>query len=184
MKIATAPPNIVILGIGNILLTDEGFGIRVIQALEMEYEFSENVSVVDGGVRGIHLLGLISEADHLIVVDAVCGSSKPGTLHRIDGEEIPERICRKNSLHQLDFLEAMTCCHHGMEHIPETVILGVEPQSLAAYRDELTPLIQSRVPEMVQRVLDEVRRLGAYCRPKKGGVSDVPCKSLQSKPPG
>ncbi|WP_373498322.1 HyaD/HybD family hydrogenase maturation endopeptidase [Desulfococcus sp.] len=168
MKIATALPNIVILGIGNILLTDEGFGIRVIQALEMDYDFSENVSVVDGGVRGIHLLGLISEADHLVVVDAVCGNSKPGTLHRIEGEEIPERIRRKNSLHQLDFLEAMTYCHHGLDRMPGTVILGVEPQSIAAYRDELTPLIQARVMEMVQRVLDEVLRLGGHYRPKRG----------------
>ena len=133
-----------------------------------------------GECGGIHLLGLISEADHLVVIDAVCGNSVPGTLHRIEGEEIPERIRRKNSLHQLDFLEAMTCCHHGMNRIPETVILGVEPQSLAAYSDELTPLIQARVPEMVQRVLDEVLRLGGYYRPKRGVVSDAPCKSFSA----
>lgn len=149
-----------VLGIGNILLTDEGFGIRVIQALEKAYVFSENVSIVDGGVLGIHLVGLISETDHLIVVDAVRNGGEPGTFHRIEGAGIPERIRRKNSLHQLDFLEAMTYCRHGMGRMPDTVILGVEPQSIAAYCDEMTPLIHAKVDEMVRWVLDEVSRLG------------------------
>lgn len=162
----TTSPNIIILGIGNILLTDEGFGVRVIQAIEERYAFSENVSLLDGGVLGIHLPMLISEADYLIVVDAVRNNSAPGTFHRIEGEGVPERIRQKNSLHQLDFLEALTYCRHGMDRMPETVILGVEPQSISAYCDEMTPLVRSKVNDMIQLVLDEVSRLGGNYRPK------------------
>lgn len=174
----TTPANIIIIGIGNILLTDEGFGIRVVQAIEKQYTFSENVSIVDGGVLGIHLVGLISEADYLIVVDAVRNNSAPGTVHRIEDESVPERIRQKNSLHQIDFLEALTYCRHGMEHMPETVILGVEPQSIAAYCDRLTPLIQSRVEDMIRRVLEEVTRLGGSYQDKGEPEENVPCNSL------
>ena len=127
-----------ILGIGNILFSDEGFGIRVIERLTDLYEFSENISVVDGGVLGMNLLGIISEADHLIVVDAVRNGDKPGTLVRLEGDEIPARIRAKNSLHQVDFLEALTMCQ-VFDKVPQTVILGVEPQDIETLSDELTP---------------------------------------------
>ena len=105
-----ARPNITVLGIGNILLTDEGFGVRVIEKLYEQYEFPENVSILDGGVLGINLLGFIAQAQHLIVVDAVKNKQPPGTLYRLEKHELPERILLKNSLHQTDFLETLTLC--------------------------------------------------------------------------
>ncbi len=107
---STDHPQITILGIGNILLTDEGFGVRVIEKLFDEYEFPDNVAVVEGGVLGIHLLGTLSKTEHLIVVDAVKNRQPPGTLYRLEKEELPERILMKNSLHQTDFLETLTLC--------------------------------------------------------------------------
>ncbi|MCU0585680.1 MAG: hydrogenase maturation protease, partial [Desulfobacterales bacterium] len=97
-------PEIMILGIGSILFSDDGFGIHVAQRLEKEYEFADNVLVVDGGVLGINLLGVISKPKHLIVVDTMRNHGKPGDLYRLEGSEIPERIRAKNSLHQVDFL--------------------------------------------------------------------------------
>lgn len=163
------PSRITILGIGNILFSDEGFGVRVIEKLMDFYEFPENISVVDGGVLGMNLLGIISEADHLIVVDAVRNGSQPGTLVRLEGDEIPARIRAKNSLHQVDFLEALTMCQ-VFDKVPQTVILGVEPQDIETLRDVLTLSIQEKVAPMVEMVIAEIARLGASYRKKNNGL--------------
>ena len=153
-------PQITVLGIGNILLTDEGFGVRVIEKLFDDYLFPDNVAIVEGGVLGIHLLGTLSRADHLIVVDAVKNKQPPGTLYRLEKEELPERILMKNSLHQTDFLETLTLCQM-IEQAPETiVVLGAEPEDIVTHGVELTPVVAARVDEMVDRVLQELDGLG------------------------
>ncbi|MDM8515351.1 HyaD/HybD family hydrogenase maturation endopeptidase [Desulfobacterales bacterium HSG16] len=166
-------PHIMILGVGCLLLTDEGFGIHVINRLNREYNFSENVSVVDGGVLGMNLMGTISEADRLIVVDVIRNGGEPGTLYRIDHEDIPERIRAKNSLHQIDFLEALTLCQ-ALDHVPETVILGVEPKDMTNYGIQPTPLISSKIEQMLKMVIEETEKLGATCE-KKEIEDHVPC---------
>ncbi len=158
-------PEIMILGVGCILYSDEGFGVRVIEAIEERYEFPDNVLVVDGGVLGINLLGVISKPDHLIVVDAIRNKGKPGDLYRLDGDAIPERIRAKNSLHQVDFLEALTLCQ-ALDKVPETVILGIEPEDIETLSTELTPTAQSKVDAIIEKVLAEVKRLGGSYREK------------------
>jgi hydrogenase maturation protease len=153
------PKNITVLGVGNILFADEGVGIHVIERLQERYDFPENVSIIDGGTLGLRLLGVISEADYLIVVDAVKNKKKPGSLHRLEGEEVPKRILAKNSLHQVDFLETLASCQ-VLDKVPETVILGVEPQDIETPSIELTPTIQAKVDALIQMVLKELDRLG------------------------
>lgn len=154
-----------ILGIGCILYSDEGFGVRVVEAIQERYRFSENVAVVDGGVLGLNLLGVISTPDHLIVVDVVRNGGNPGDLYRLTGDEIPERIRAKNSLHQVDFLEALTLCQ-ALDKVPETVILGVEPEDIETLGIELTPATRTKVDPVIEKVLSEVKRLGGSFREK------------------
>ena len=151
--------HVMILGVGNILLSDEGFGIRVVEALQQRYDFPDNVSVIDGGVLGINLLGVISEADQLVVVDVIRNKGNPGDLYRIDGKDIPERIRAKNSLHQIDFLESLTLCQ-ALDKVPETVIVGVEPRDIETLSVDLTPTTADRIDDMIQMVLSEMDRLG------------------------
>jgi hydrogenase maturation protease len=158
-------PEIMILGVGCILFSDEGFGVRVIETIQDRYEFPDNVMVVDGGVLGINLLGVISKPNHLIVVDAIRNKGKPGDLHRLEGDAIPERIRAKNSLHQVDFLEALTLCQ-ALDKVPETVILGIEPEDIETLSTELTPTTQSKVDAIIEKVLGEVKRLGGSYREK------------------
>ena len=171
--------DIMVLGIGCILYSDEGFGVRVVEKMEKLYEFPENVLLVDGGVLGINLLGVISKPNHLIVVDAIRNKGKPGDLYRLEGDAIPERIRAKNSLHQVDFLEALTLCQ-ALDHVPETVIVGVEPLDIDTQSLELTPPIQDKVDAVIDMVLSELKRLGvAY---KKGNADNVSCNPLQNNP--
>ena len=166
--------HVMILGVGCILFSDEGFGVRVIEKLLARYEFPDHVSVVDGGVLGVNLLGVISQADHLIVVDAIRNKGNPGDTYRLYGKQIPERIRAKNSLHQVDFLEALTLCQ-ALDKVPDTVIVGVEPEDIETLSIELTPVIQSKVDPMIQMVLTELDRLEVpYYKRKRSHVSRNP----------
>ena len=148
-----------VLGIGCTLYSDEGFGVRVVEKMQREYEFPDDVLLVDGGVLGINLLGVISKPVHLIVVDAIRNKGKPGDLYRLAGDAIPERIRAKNSLHQVDFLEALTLCQ-ALDHVPQTVIVGVEPEDIDTMCVDLTPVTQSKVDDVIAMVLAELDRLG------------------------
>ncbi len=150
--------HIMILGVGCILFADEGFGVRVIEKLEERYTFPDNVSVVDGGVLGVNLLGVISQADQLIVVDAIRNLGDPGDLYRLTGDQIPQRIRAKNSIHQVDFLEALTLCQ-ALDKVPETVIVGIEPLDIETLSIDLTPVTASKVDTMINMVLAELDRL-------------------------
>lgn len=156
-----------VMGVGNILLSDEGFGIRVVEALEKRFDFPDNVSVIDGGVLGINLMGIIAEADRLIVVDAIRNKGNPGDLYRIDSDAIPERIRAKNSLHQIDFLECLTLCQ-ALDKVPETVILGIEPRDIETLCLDLTPTTANRIDDMIGMVLAELDRLGVAYTEKEG----------------
>ena len=151
-------PQVTVLGVGNILLTDEGFGVRVIEALYERYRFPQNLALVDGNVMGLNLLGIISEADHLIVVDAVKNKGTPGTLYRLAEDDIPRRILAKNSLHQVDLLEALTLCR-VLDKVPHTVILGAEPADIETLGIELTPVLAEQLDPMIDKVLAELDRL-------------------------
>jgi hydrogenase maturation protease len=159
--------HVMIMGVGNILFSDEGFGIRVVEALQQRYDFPENVSVIDGGVLGINLMGIIAEADQLIVVDVIRNKGNPGDLYRIDGQDIPDRIRAKNSLHQIDFLEALTLCQ-ALDKVPETVIVGVEPRDIETLAIELTATTADRIDDMIRMVLAELDRLSvAYAEKER-----------------
>ncbi|MGD9823634.1 HyaD/HybD family hydrogenase maturation endopeptidase [Desulfobacter sp.] len=153
-----------ILGVGNILYSDDGFGIKVVEELEKKYVFPDHITIVDGGVLGINLLGVISHARKLIVVDTILNKGNPGDLHRIEGNEIPNRILGKNSMHQMDLLEALTLCRL-MGNVPDTVILGVEPENIETLNPQLTHLIAAQVEPMVQLVLQELRNLKVMPKP-------------------
>jgi hydrogenase maturation protease len=168
--------DVMILGIGCTLYSDEGFGVRVVEKLEREYEFPNNVILVDGGVLGINLLGVISKPNHLIVVDAIRKKGQPGDVYRLEGDDIPERIRAKNSLHQIDFLEALTLCQ-ALEHVPQTVIIGVEPEDIETMSIELTPTTRAKMDEVIRMVLVELDRLGISCS-KKGTSDNVSCNPI------
>jgi len=172
-------PEIMVLGIGNTLFSDEGFGVQVVEKMMRRYKFSDNVMFVDGGVLGINLLGVISQPKHLIVVDAVRNKGNPGDLYRLEGEAIPARIRAKNSLHQIDFLEALTLCQ-ALDKVPQTVIIGVEPKDIETQSLDLTPPVRAKVDPVVDMVLAELDRLDATY--KKGISGNVSCNSLQDYP--
>lgn len=163
-------PRILVLGVGNILLRDEGVGVRVIEKLQSIYDFSSNVELMDGGTLGLKLLDPISQADYLIVVDAVQNGRPPGTLYRLPAEELEKRIVFKSSLHQLSLVETLVYSEM-LGHRPQAVIIGVEPQDISPWGLELTPIVEARTAELCTRVLAEIERAGGSYSPTSAAAA-------------
>ncbi|MHC1742099.1 MAG: HyaD/HybD family hydrogenase maturation endopeptidase [Syntrophobacteraceae bacterium] len=156
---------ILVLGVGNILLHDEGVGVRVIERLQADYDFSENVELMDGGTLGVRLLDPIVQADYVIVVDAVRNGEPPGTLYHLDVDFLAKRVAFKNSLHQADMVETLAYAEM-LGKRPDAVIVGVEPEDISPWGLELTETVADRVPDMCQRVLDEIQKAGGSSTPQ------------------
>jgi hydrogenase maturation protease len=153
------PKNILVLGIGNLLLRDEGVGIHVVNELNSHYRFSANVSLVDGGTLGSRLIGVLSDCEVLIVVDAVKNGGAPGSLYRLESADLNLKTVAKNSLHEASFLETLLQCQM-LGYQFDTVIIGVEPEDISPWSDELTATVQEKVPELIRAVLEEITRTG------------------------
>ncbi len=158
---------ILVLGVGNILLHDEGIGVKVIEELQAQYLFSDNVELFDGGTLGLRLLDPIAQSDHLIVVDAVQNGEPPGTLYRLDAEDLNKRVTFKNSLHQLDLVETLAYAE-VLGNRPEAVIIGIEPADISPWGLELTEVVRSRMAELCEQVLKEIERAGGEFQPRLG----------------
>jgi hydrogenase maturation protease len=155
-----------IWGIGCTLLSDQGFGISVIQDLERLYHFDESVELVDGGLVGVGVVGLMAGADHLIAVDAVRNNGMPGTFYRWEGRRIFERFTEKSHVQQVAFLEALAHCQL-LDHPPRTVLLAIEPDNTERLACKLTPGLETGKKAMIHRVLTELNRLGAGYQKKR-----------------
>ncbi|TVQ98585.1 MAG: HyaD/HybD family hydrogenase maturation endopeptidase [Desulfovibrionales bacterium] len=157
-------PQILVLGVGNILLKDEGVGVKAVEKLRAEYAFSPNVELMDGGTLGMALMDPIMEFDRLIVVDAVVNGGEPGTLYRLVGVEMGKSVAFKNSMHQTDLLETLATCK-VLGNCPETVVIGMEPKEFDPWGTELTPPCQARLDELCRFVLQEVSEQGGEYHP-------------------
>ncbi len=149
---------IVILGVGNILLKDEGIGVCVAKEME-KLKLPDNVRVLDGGTLGIDLLNLIEDADKLIIIDAVKTGAEPGAIFRFRPEDI-ETITKapKTSLHQIDLYETLKIAKL-MEKYPETIVIGIQPKTME-WGMELTPELSEKIPEIIKCVLEELKSEG------------------------
>jgi hydrogenase maturation protease len=158
---------ILVLGVGNILLHDEGVGVRVVEELQAQYDFSDNVELFDGGTLGLRLLGPIAQTDHLIVVDAVQNGEPAGTIYRLGVDDLNKRITFKNSLHQLDLVETLAYAE-VLGNRPDAVIVGIEPADISPWGLELTEIVQSRMADLCEEVLKEIRQAGGEFQARLG----------------
>ena len=151
-----SPQKIVILGVGNLLLSDEGVGVHVAHEL-MKMELPPEVSVVEGGTDGFRLLNIITETDRMIVIDAVRGGADPASIYRFDVKDVrsvPPGFM--TSVHQVGILEVIELSDL-IGKTPSTTVIGVEPKSLEM-RMELSPEVKEKIPRIIELVLEEVRR--------------------------
>ena len=148
---------VMVVGIGNYILQDEGVGVHAINRL-MEMDFPEGVKIVDGGTHSYDLVDFFCQADNLIIIDAIQAGEEPGTMYRAPLEEMglkSEENC--TSLHQLHFIEAIKMVNL-MGYYPRVIVFGVEPQVID-WGLELTPSIAEKLPRLTELVAQEIYSL-------------------------
>jgi hydrogenase maturation protease len=145
---------ILILGLGSLLLRDEGVGVRVAERI-MERALPPNVEVMDGGTMGLNLLYVIEGREKVVVVDAVKAGSPPGTMYRFTDKDISDKKGLLRSAHGVDFTDVLKTAQFLGTKPGEVVFIGVEPEDLSDGM-ELSPLIESRVPYIIDLVMKEL----------------------------
>ncbi|BCR06880.1 membrane protein [Desulfuromonas versatilis] len=156
---------VLILGLGNALMNDDAFGCRVAAELVAGYEFPANVAVLDGGTLGLDLLPYLEGVDRLLIVDALEMGAVPGTIFRLEGEEVPRAFASKLSVHQMGVQDLLAVAEL-QGHLPgELVVWGVQVGSVEMAL-QLTPPVQGALAEVRQGVLDELERWGVPAEQK------------------
>lgn len=150
---------ILVLGVGNILYTDEGVGVRCVEKLEKEYEFSDNVTLVDGGTLGMRLMDYLLNCDTAIILDAVLGGQEPGTIYRCTGDDLRKSIAFKDSMHQSDLVDSLVYCDL-MGNRPDAVVIGIQPHDYQTMALEVSEVLASRLDDMAGFALKEVEAAG------------------------
>ena len=150
---------VLVLGMGNLLLEDEGLGVRALEALLQHYEIPPGVELLDGGTTGMGLLDDISGRKHLVVLDAVQTGDPPGTLVRLAGDQVPVYFSMRISPHQLGLSDVLATLELSGEKPAEVVVLGLVPQSLEMSL-ELSGLIREKLDELVGTAVEELAGLG------------------------
>jgi hydrogenase maturation protease len=170
---------IVILGIGNILNSDEGVGVQALEALQKELPDLAGVEFLDGGTLGLNLLDMIEECSHLLVLDAANAGKAPGTLIQLTRDQIPLFSGVKMSQHQATFQEVLGLAN-VRGNLPERLhFIGVQPDNLEIGLN-LSETVQAKVPSVVEagkNVLREWNLLPEESEAIQCGVSDVSCSS-------
>lgn len=150
---------VLVLGLGNVVCTDDGAGIAAVHKLIREYEFPVGVMVVDGGTLGLSLLHLVDSADQVILVDAIGAEGPPGTQVRIEGEEVAPAVYERLSPHQIGVADLLAGASLLDRYPDRVVVIGVVPDSIELGL-ERTPAVEASIPELVERVVEELTSLG------------------------
>jgi len=154
-------PRVLVLGIGNLLWADEGFGVRAVERMHLDYEFDDNVTLMDGGTQGLYLVQDVRAADILVVFDAVDYGLPPGTLKLVEDAEVPQFLgVRKMSLHQTGFQEVIATAAMFGEAPQHMLLVGVQPVELEDYGGSLRDDVKSQVEPAIGAALAYLARFG------------------------
>ena len=151
---------VLVLGLGNPLLRDEGVGAHVVAALATSHSTPSNVELADGGTAGLDLAALISGRELVIVIDALVGPWEPGTVLRLERDDLLQSQGADISAHGPALPEALRLADFFGEPPAEVVVLGVVPADIG-WGEELTPPIRQQVPEILKLVHAELERAAA-----------------------
>lgn len=150
---------VLVLGMGNILLEDEGLGIRALQALQKQFDIPEAVELLDGGTTGMGLLDEISGREHLLVLDAVQTGDPPGTLVEMRNDEVPVYFGMRVTPHQLGLSDVLATLELTGEQPSGVTVLGLVPESLELSL-ELSDRIAAELEKLVEAAAAEMAALG------------------------
>jgi hydrogenase maturation protease len=161
-------PKVLVLGIGNILWGDEGFGVRVVEAFHRRFATPTNVTVLDGGTQGLYLVHFVEEADYLVVFDAIDYGLEPGALKIVRDEEVPKFTgSKKMSLHQTGFQEVLSAADLLGRYPRKLALIGCQPLDLEDWGGPLTAPVQAAIEPAVAAAARTLGEWGITLAPRE-----------------
>ncbi len=153
--------DIAVIGLGNLLLQDEGFGIHLIRFLKKHYEFGDNVDIIDGGTIGFQLIEYFLSYKNLIFIDAIKSSDKPGTVYKFNVKELPPNITFVSSIHEIGLGDVLSRIEFMGEN-PNAEVVGVVPLHMCPNQltENLSDFMNERIEPVSRVVLQEIKKLG------------------------
>lgn len=152
-------PKVLILGVGNILLTDDGFGVHFVNELE-NAEFPENVRAVEAGTLSHSMIPEFHAVDHLIVIDTVDAGDIPGAIFKFSPDDLSFRTEQKLSLHQINLIDVLhMTALTGRK--PETTVIGVQPKDVSSWSLEMSAEVKAVMPRVKELLFEELRKIQA-----------------------
>jgi len=163
-----------VLGIGNVLWADEGFGVRCIEALQQRYEFAPHVQLIDGGTQGLYLVQHVQQADRLLIFDAIDYGLAPGELKLVRNDDVPRFMgANKMSLHQTGFQEVLMLALLTEKYPKEVLLIGCQPEEIEDYGGSLRPVVKQAMEDALALGLATLRDWSAAPTPRQRPLSDV-----------
>ena len=148
-----------VLGVGNIILSDEGFGVRVVEYLQKNFTFPDNVALIDGGTLGVELTHFLTGTRRLLIVDSIDGGAVAGTTFHLRGEQLRAHFAQKISAHEVGVQDVLTMLELTGRKIPHVELIGAQPFSLEA-GVELTEPMSKLVAPFAMRAVEILRGWG------------------------
>lgn len=163
-KTRRAGREVLVLGVGNVLWADEGFGVRCAEAFTAAFDVPEGVEVMDGGTQGLALINDLAEAKRILIFDAVDAKLEPGTLTTVRGDDVPRFVAgKKVSLHQSSMMEILALAELMADCPPEEItLIGCQPIDMEDYGGGLTPGVAARVDEALTIAAAELTYWGFW----------------------
>lgn len=160
---AAAPParsGALVLGIGNLLWADEGFGVRAVEALHERYELPAQVTLMDGGTQGLMLLDDVTSRQHVLVLDAIDFGLPPGALRVMRDREVPAWVGTKMSLHQQSFMDLLAIAEVQERFPPHLTLVGVQPLRLTDFGGSLSEPVRAQLEPALAQAVEQLRAWG------------------------
>jgi hydrogenase maturation protease len=152
---------ILMLGVGNVLWADEGFGVRALEAFAETWETPDNVTLVDGGTQGLYLVDLFRDHDHVLMFDCVDFGQPAGVLYVARDDEVPAFIgARKMSLHQTGVMDVIACAELMGARPDALTVIGVQPEELDDYGGSLRDSVRAMIGPAMDAAVAELARWG------------------------
>ncbi len=162
-----AQATVTVLGLGNILMGDEGAGVRALDALRERYEFPESVRFLDGGTLGLDLIFYLEDTEKLLVIDAIDSGAPPGTIKILEGPEIPSVLAGKFSVHQIGLQDLFFALDIMEKRPSHACLVGVVPK-VVDLGLELSPEVKKALPGVSDAVVGRLGGWGISVKEKAG----------------
>ena len=162
--------SVLVLGIGNLLIGDEGVGCLAVEELNRRYDLPPSVECVDGGTAGFELLNILDSREHVILIDALRDDRPPGTVIMVEGEQVPRAFHARTTPHQLGICDVLAAAQLTDIMPKHLTLYGIEPKQLDVGIG-LSPEVEAGMEKTIRAVVDQLRHLGYEV--KRNGIESA-----------